>query len=185
MQERSAAEKLSALRTELAKIVESSGVECVWIDVSDARSGKAVRIYIDSRDGVGHAECEAVSRAVGERLDAMDEEGRSWFSGAYSVEVSSPGIERPLFTEEHYRRFCGKKALVVTRDRKKFEGELLSSGEEGVVAMLLPDGSSVSLAFSDIRRGNLVYVLEKGEKKGGRVSGKPKNTGKVNDSRTA
>jgi ribosome maturation factor RimP len=176
MQERSVAEKLSALRTELAKIVEFCGVECVWIDISNARSGKIVRIYIDSRGGVGHAECEAVSRAVGEHIDTMEAEGRSWFSDSYSIEVSSPGIERPLFTEEHYRRFIGRRALVVMRDRKKLEGELLSCGEDGVIAMLLPDGSAVNLAFSDIKKGNLVYVFEKGEKKGGGASKKPKNT---------
>ncbi|MDR3322416.1 MAG: ribosome maturation factor RimP [Synergistaceae bacterium] len=156
--------KISGLSAKLSEIVEASGVECVGIDVEDARSGKVLRIYIDSPGGVGHEDCEHSSRAVTEYLDSCEEES-PWFSGKYFIEVSSPGIERPLFTREHYARFVGRRAKVATKARKKFEGELAGCDPDGII-MRLDDGSEARIVFSDIKRGNLVYAFEKSEKKG-------------------
>jgi ribosome maturation factor RimP len=171
------AEKSGGLRGELVRITESCGVECVGIDLSDARA-KAVRIYIDSPEGVGHPECERVSRAVSDYLDSCEGDGRPWFSGKYFVEVSSPGIERPLFTEDHYRRFAGCRVSVTTRSRQKIEGEIVSC-DSGFVTLCALDGSMARLAFHDIKKGNLVYVLKKGEKKDPSTQKKRRNAGKT------
>jgi ribosome maturation factor RimP len=180
------------LKEALGKIVESCGLECVWIEISDARSAKVLRIYIDSHGGVGHPECELVSRRVGEYFDSCEEEGRVWFTGKYFVEVSSPGIERPLFTPESYKRFAGSRVRVVTKNRKKHEGAI-GSCEEGVVSINSEDGPVICVALSDIKTANLVYEPQKGEKKsathaeksGNTKKSKEKDNNKSDDSRTA
>jgi ribosome maturation factor RimP len=173
------------LNEALGKIIESCGLECAWIEVSDARSAKVLRIYIDSNGGVSHPDCEMVSRRVGEYLDSCEKEGRAWFAGKYFVEVSSPGIERPLFTPENYKRFIGSRARVVTKNRKKHEGSL-DSYKEGVVTIKTDDGSVICIALSDIKTANLVYEPQKGEKKSGNAR-KPKKKAhnEADDSRTA
>jgi ribosome maturation factor RimP len=154
------------LKETLRKIVESSGLECYWIEVSASRpaQAKSLRIYIDKDGGAGHADCETVSRLVNDYLDLPG--GRPWFEGKYFVEVSSPGIERGLFTQEHYRKSLGERTLVSTKNRKKYEGTLISCDSDGVT-IEADDGTRQAVAFLDIKRGNLVYVSKKGEKKGG------------------
>lgn len=153
------------LKGHFREIVESLGYEYVGTELERARSGVVVRIYIDLPGGIGHAECEAVSRDVAAFLDASEEAGTPFFPGAYYIEVSSPGLERPLFTPDHYRRFAGKCVEVRTAERKRITGVIASCDEDGRVTLTLGDGSSQLIAFESIERAHLVFVLEKGEKK--------------------
>ena len=154
------------LKSILSDIVESAGCECVLADIARIRSGWSVRLYIDSPEGVGHEECELVSKAVAEYFDACEERGEPWFEEKYLLEVGSPGIERPLCKKEHYQRFLGSKVLVRTNAKKKITGRLDACDDEGLVSISLEDGSSVTLSIADIAGANLVYEQEKGEKKG-------------------
>ncbi|MDR0616321.1 MAG: ribosome maturation factor RimP [Synergistaceae bacterium] len=159
---------LKKLKETLRGIVESGGLECHWIDVFASRpaSAKILRVYIDKEGGVGHADCEMASMLVNDYLDSLEAEGRPWLDGKYFVEVSSPGIERQLFTLEHYRRSIGGRVLFFTKNRKKYEGTLISC-DGGDVTLETGEGATHAVPFSDIKKGNMVYVPQKGEKKGG------------------
>ena len=153
------------LKLILSDIVESTGCECVLVDIVRIRSGWSVKLYIDAPEGVGHPECERVSRAVSEYLDACEENGEPWFEEKYLLEVSSPGIERPLCKKEHYMRFLGSPALIRTKARKKFSGRLLACDSDGNISLSLEDGSILAINVADVSSANLVYEPEKSEKK--------------------
>ncbi|GHV27306.1 ribosome maturation factor RimP [Synergistales bacterium] len=158
------ANNLKSITDGIKGIVEAAALECVGVEVERAKEGGTIRVYIDSSDGVSHNECVSASRAVNEYLDRLDEEGRLDFRGAYFVEVSSPGIERPLFTPEHYTRFIGRRAAVTLAARKKAEGEILSyDGDE--VTLRISDGSDVRVPFASIKHARLVYDFGDGAEK--------------------
>lgn len=160
-------------------MTESRGLECYWIDMSEPRPPQTavLRVYIDKEGGVGHSECEMLSRLVNEYLDSRDAGEYPWLEKEHCVEVSSPGIERPLFTPEHYGAALGKRALIFTKNRKKYEGTLVACGSGGVTVEA-GDGTARVVPFSDIKKANLVFVSEKGEKKGGSRQKKDKTQGK-------
>lgn len=109
-------------------------------------AGSVVRVYIDHPAGVTLALCESVTRDLSDLLIN------------YSLEVSSPGADRPLSKPQHFRRFLGRRARVRTRSehdgRKTFIGELIDAGDKQVI--VASDGSLVSLSYDDIDRSNLV-----------------------------
>jgi ribosome maturation factor RimP len=113
---------------------------------------------------------------VGKYLDSCEEASTPWFSGKYFVEVSSPGVERPLFTEEHFRRFVGRTARFQMKSKDKFDARI-DSCQDGVVVAVLGDGSHSSFNVADIRKANVVFEfgaekndkhdVKKGSKRGG------------------
>ena len=108
--------------------------------------GDLVRLFIDHPQGVTLELCERVTN----QLPDIREE--------YALEVSSPGVERPLTKPEHFRRYVGRKAKVRTRDRhegrKSFTGELLNATDDAVTVAAAT--GVVSIAYADIHRSNLV-----------------------------
>ncbi len=159
--------RLGNLKRILAAMIEEAGFECVVVDIGTGKSGSVLRIYIDAPGGVQHEDCERVSRLVVDYLDGCEEEGHAWFADRYFIEVSSPGLERPLFTIDHYRRFTGRLACVSLRNRKKITGVIDSVDDAGNVALTPKDGHQTeTVPFDEIKRGNLLFVMEKGEKKG-------------------
>jgi ribosome maturation factor RimP len=109
-------------------------------------AGDTLRLYIDHPDGVSLALCERVTQ----QLAAVRER--------YALEVSSPGLERPLTKPEHFRRFVGRRARVRTRGahegRRSFTGELLGATDDGVT--VAAETGVVSIAYADIHRSNLL-----------------------------
>ena len=109
-------------------------------------AGDTVRLFIDHRDGVSLELCERVTHLLPE----VREE--------YALEVSSPGIERPLTKPDHFRRFLGRRARVRTRDahdgHKSFTGELVGASD-AEVTIAAPTGV-VAIPYDDISRSNLV-----------------------------
>jgi len=109
-------------------------------------SGETVRLFIDHPDGVSLALCERVTHLLPEVREA------------YALEVSSPGIERPLSKPDHFRRFLGRRARVRTRDahdgHKSFTGELVGASD-AEVTIAAPTGV-VAIPYDDITRSNLV-----------------------------
>jgi ribosome maturation factor RimP len=105
-----------------------------------------VRLFIDHPQGVTLDLCERVTKLLPEVREK------------YALEVSSPGIERPLSKPEHFRRFVGRRARVRTRGdhdgRRSFTGELLNATEDEVT--VAADTGVVSIAYADIHRSNLV-----------------------------
>lgn len=107
------------------------GVELVLSHVAGSRRQKMVRLYIDHPDGVTHDLCARVSAAVGDALDESEA-----IDGAYTLEVSSPGIERPLRKRSHFEAQLGKnvyvKAKVPVQGRKVWQGLLREVGPDDV-----------------------------------------------------
>lgn len=123
------------------------------------KTGKSWRLalYIDAAGGVGHELCADVSRAVGDALDKLDFIGPS-----YNLEVSSPGLERPLLKPADFQRFAGEPAaikLFAARDgRKEFFGTLLGfSAAEGVKLAEENTGRELTFAPAEIAKAHLVF----------------------------
>lgn len=113
-------------------------------------AAETLRVYIDHPDGVDLALCE---RATGQLRDLL---------ARYSLEVSSPGADRPLTKPEHFRRFLGRRVKVRTREaiagRQNFTGTLTDADTESV--SLEADGSAVRIPLAGIRRSNLVPEVQ-------------------------
>ena len=138
-------------------VVETMGFEYVGLDYLSNPKNRLVRIYIDREpEGISIDDCADVSSEVSACLDVEDP-----ISGHYSLEVSSPGVERPLFEPAHYRRFLGERARVQLfapmddshGSRRKLVGRILEADDSQVVMEV--DGDRVAVSFNDIRRANL------------------------------
>jgi ribosome maturation factor RimP len=110
------------------------------------QSGATIRLFIDHPDGVDLALCERVTNHLRDLLVA------------HSLEVSSPGPQRPLTKPDHYRRFIGRRARVRTREprdgHKSFTGELVGANDDEVT--VAADTGVVSIPYSEINRSNLL-----------------------------
>jgi ribosome maturation factor RimP len=111
---------------------EIEDVELVILEEAGSRRQKILRLYIDHPAGITHDLCARVSGVVGRALDKADA-----FEGAYSLEVSSPGIERPLRKRSHFEAQLGKRVYVKTRvpveGSKIWQGTLLEVGTDEIV----------------------------------------------------
>lgn len=142
----------------LQPLVEDLGYEFVGLEYNSNPKHSVLRIYIDREDGVGIEDCETVSRETAALLDVKDP-----IRSHYNLEVSSPGLARPLFTPAHFKEFAGNEAqinLFAPQDgRRKFSGAILSADENSV--SIDQDGSEVTLDFDNIAKANLVPDYEK------------------------
>lgn len=133
--------------------VEMLGYELVGVELTDAGHGQILRIYIDKEDGINANDCSSVSHQVSGILDVEDP-----IRGNYFLEVSSPGVDRPLFYLEHYQKFCGKKVKIKMASpfngRKKFTGQLVAV--EGEMILLDEDGLDYEIPFNLIDSARLV-----------------------------
>lgn len=143
----------SRLTQIIAPAVKLLGYEFVACELVQQGRRSVLRIYIDSEEGVTIRDCEIVSRQLSAILDVEDP-----FSGRYDLEVSSPGADRLLVTEEHYRRYVGRHIKVKLRQsrngRRNYSG-LLQSISEGNITMVV-DGDTFVLPISEIEKANLV-----------------------------
>ncbi|GIM27804.1 ribosome maturation factor RimP [Clostridium polyendosporum] len=118
---------------ELVKpIVDSLSYELYYVEYVKENNEYFLRIYIDKPEGISLQDCEKVSRQVSDMLDVEDP-----IKDPYYLEVSSPGLNRPLFTEEHYNRFIGSEVLVrFTKSisgKKNVKGILAEATEETLI----------------------------------------------------
>lgn len=121
----------------------------VEVLLAEVSGGSRLRVFIDHPDGVTLALCERVTRALDE------------FRDRFSIEVSSPGVERPLTKPQHFRRFLGRRACVRTRSerggppaRRSFTGELVGASESEIT--IAAESGVIAIPFEDISRSNLV-----------------------------
>ena len=116
-----------------------------------SRGGRVLRVYLDKDGGPKMDELSKVSHGLSELLDTLN-----IVDGAYTLEVSSPGINRPLKKPEHFHRFVGKKVRVRTRDmiqgRRSFLGPLVEVSPESI--LINQDGTKLEIPFSMIERSN-------------------------------
>lgn len=144
---------VSKVETMLQPVVESLGYELVGIEYGDQGRGMLLRVYIDQDEGITLSDCEAVSRRVSALMDVEDV-----IAGHYDLEVSSPGLDRPLFKPEHYERFVSQKVKIVMSvplmGRRRFTGIL--EAFENNTAVVLVDNEVYELPFADVASARLV-----------------------------
>ena len=143
--------------TQIAQRVgDPEGIEIVDVQLLGAGRGRVLRIFIDRPQGVSHADCEFISQQVGTILDVEDViPGES-----YTLEVSSPGLERKLLKEKDFERFVGKKAKVVLREpvenQRSWEGKL-AGVSQGVVALEPSNGRVIHFPLTQVEKANLKF----------------------------
>ncbi len=141
--------------TQLIKqAVESMGYELVGVELlSRQKASTLLRIYIDSAKGIGLDDCTAVSHQVSGVLDVENP-----IEENYDLEVSSPGLDRPLFDKEHFDRFKGKKARIRLRmkldGRRRYDGVLVGVAGENVI--LDVKGKKLDLPLDQIDTARLI-----------------------------
>ena len=144
--------KEQSLLDALEPRASQEGVELVSLEIAGARKAPTIRVFIDTDHGVGFDELAAAQSWINEIMDEIDP-----FPGAYTLEVSSPGIDRPLRTVEHFQRFVGERAVVKTNGpvegRSNFTGEIVSATDEAVVIDC--DGTTYQIPFTQVKRANL------------------------------
>jgi ribosome maturation factor RimP len=150
------------LRRLIEPVVDEYGCELVDVDsqIGSSRSG-ALRITVDRREGDGLVPvecCSEISREIGTQLDA-DDAARFGLPGPYSLEVSSPGLDRVLAREKDFAAACGKEVKIKTRrpvsGRRRFKGRLIDFSEG--VAVLQVDGEQFEISFEDVEKANSMY----------------------------
>jgi ribosome maturation factor RimP len=140
----------------LEPVVRHLGYALWELEYAGRRNGGLLRLYIDSPAGIDVEACERVSRAVSEVLDESDP-----IPAEYTLEVSSPGLDRVLRTEAHFAQFIGERANVEVRlpvdGRRRFLGKILTvaAGE----LQLEVDGQMICLAVEGIHKARLAPEL--------------------------
>ena len=127
-------------------------VEIVTLEVTGGKKSPTICVYIDTPSGVTFDEITTAQKWINALMDELDP-----FPGAYTLEVSSPGIDRPLRTPEHFARFVGSRAYVKAKEaidgRSAWTGTLVSADADTVVIDV--DGTVYTVPFASIRKANL------------------------------
>ena len=150
--------KIVASVKDLAEpLCESEGIELVYVEYQPEAGGMILRLYIDKPKGVTIDDCIYISRQMGDILDVNLEN-----AGAYRLEVSSPGSDRPIWKKNDFNRFKGNVARIRTGRpfdwQKNFKGVLLGISDETVKLMV--DNKNVAIPFKEIIKARLVNYGE-------------------------
>ncbi len=147
--------KVSPQLNDMVKtVVEPMGYELVGCEmVSPGRGGSVFRVYIDHENGINLDDCSAVSHQLSGVLDVEEP-----ISGNYNLEVSSPGLDRPLFEAAHFDRYAGSvisiRLTYAANGRKKFKG-VLQGRQDNTITMTV-DGENIEFDLDQIDKANLV-----------------------------
>ena len=140
----------------LGPLIRAMGYEMLGIEQLAQGRHSVIRIYIDRASGITLTDCEQVSEQVTGLLDVEDP-----VKGSYNLEVSSPGLDRPLFTLEHFRRYLGAEARVQLRSkldgRRKLSGRI--EAVEGETVVMNMDGIVYRVPAEMIEKARLVPEL--------------------------
>ena len=140
----------------LEPTIERLGYELTDLELKLGGRDGLLRIFIDKDEGIDIEDCEAVSRQVSAILDVEDP-----LPGHYTLEVSSPGLDRTLTKPAHFQRFMGEDVKVKLRfpldGRRNFRGELKAANDEQIEVEV--DGQSFSLPLATIESARLVPTL--------------------------
>lgn len=150
--------KLKQLEDILRPVVEGLGFEYWGIEYRSQGHHSKLRVFIeDAENGISIEDCEKVSRQISGVMDVEDP-----IQSEYTLEVSSPGMDRPLFRLEHYEAFAGQQVQIRLRmafeGRRKFSG--LIKGVEGDDVIVIVDDHEYLLPFDSIERAHIVPVFE-------------------------
>lgn len=141
----------------LRPAVEETGKELLGIEFISAGKHSVLRLFIDHENGINVDDCADVSRQVSAILDVEDP-----ISTEYNLEVSSPGLDRPLFDKNHFEAVVGEtinvKLAMPQNGRRKFKGILEAVENDSLVVVV--DGEDYTLAISNVDKANLVPNFE-------------------------
>ena len=135
-------EKERTLTRQIEREVETAipGIEVLAVEL---QSPERFTVFVDHAEGVDHDLCARVTDVLRE------------YRNEYAIDVSSPGLERPIRKPEHFRNAIGRQVTLRTPERKRLRGEIVSAGERCVVVSA-GDGS-IEIPYDQVVRGNLVY----------------------------
>ncbi len=143
------------VRTLVDPVAIHAGMELVDVDYGRGPAGMVLKLVIDKPGGVTVDDCAYISHVVSDLLDVKEP-----IQGVYNLEVSSPGINRPLRKKKDFEHFAGQKVLIKTREqidgRRRFRGIL--HGIEGDFILILLDKTSLSIPFENIAKARLDIV---------------------------
>ena len=138
------------------RVAADQGLEIVEINLLGGGSSRVLRIFIDKPEGVTHADCEYISQHVGTILDIEDVIPGS----SYTLEVSSPGVERKLTQPRDFERFVGQKVKIALRqpveNQRTWVGALKSFAE-GIITLEPSPGKSVQFPLDQVEKANLKF----------------------------
>ena len=147
------------------KVAEKNNFELVRAEVVGSAKEPIIRIYIDKPQGITHDDCSKVSHEVGEFLDAGD-----FISSEYTLEVSSPGLERELYSLKDFEKFAGNLAKIKTRTpingQKNFRGRIKAVENDEIVFNDKTNGE-VRFPYETVAKANLEIDLEEEFRRGG------------------
>lgn len=154
---------LSAKEQKLLEALEpqalAHGMELVTVEVVGSKKAPTIRVYLDCEGGVGFDELSSAQEWINTLMDELDP-----FPGAYTLEVSSPGIDRPLRTLEHFERFAGEKANIILTEpyqgRAKWVGTL--KGVEENAVLLMADGIVETFPYDHIKKAHVIGTIDFG-----------------------
>ena len=137
------------------RVAESEGMEIVEVEAKGGGKNQLVRIFIDKPEGISHADCELISQQVGTILDVEDV-----VPGHYTLEVSSPGVERKLLKPGDFQRFSGKKAKITLREpllnQRHWEGTL-AGVDDNMIVLDSISGEKLRFRFDQVEKANLKF----------------------------
>ena len=146
---------LSKIEAIAERVAQPEGIEIVEIELKGGGKNRFLRISIDRPEGVSHADCELISQQVGTILDVEDV-----IPGSYTLEVSSPGVERKLLKYKDFERFTGKKIKVSLREpvenSRRWEGTL-GSCADGLISLEVAEGKTIQFPFDQVEKANLKF----------------------------
>jgi ribosome maturation factor RimP len=151
---------LERVRGAAERVTAARGFELADLELKREGGGHLVRLYVDKEGGIGLAELQSVSEEVSAILDAEDP-----IPTSYTLEVSSPGLDRPLKTEADYRRFLGRLAKISSYEpfegRRHWAGRLLSL-EDGLISVALDkEGAVARIPLAKIAHARLEVEFPK------------------------
>ena len=134
--------------------IQVLGLDLWGVELLQQGKYSLLRIYIEREEGVTIEDCEKVSRQVSALLDVEDP-----IAGEYTLEVSSPGVDRPLYSVEQYAKYVGSEVNLKLRravdGRRKFKGQIIKVS--GDIVGLLVEGTEYDLEHSEIEKASIVY----------------------------
>jgi ribosome maturation factor RimP len=150
----------------LSPVVTGIGLDCLGIELAGGHGNLLLRVYIDAPErAVTLEDCEAVSREISAVMDLKDP-----IAGNYTLEVSSPGVDRPLFSPTQFARCLGQNAKVTLNlplaGRRRLQGPIRAV--EGERITIEQDGAPLVFEHGNVLKANLVHEWDSGGRKSGR-----------------
>lgn len=141
------------VRELISPVMSAMGVSLENVELAKMRGRFLLRVFVEKEGGVTLDDCESISREIEAVLDVEDP-----IPYSYTLEVSSPGLDRPLRNPEDFKRFSGRTARVITskpiENQTFFVGEIVKAGDADMV-LLLPKDRKVTIPYEDISRARL------------------------------